>query len=95
MNSRCWTEYIQRCIASQSFQIRLESNSVYMYNLYQQVESYHNNIIDDFNGEDEVVERYIADVLERKEYKTSFGLMKGNPKKKYMGQIVQKSIEKL
>ena len=93
MNSRCWTEYIQRCIASQSFQIHLESNSVYMYNLYQQVECYHNNIIDDFNGKDEVVERYIADVLERKEYKISFGLMKGNPKKKYMGRIVQKSIE--
>ena len=93
MNSRCWTEYLQRCVASQSFQIRLESNSVYMYNLYQQIEFYNNNIIDDFNGEDEVIKMYIADVLERKEYKTSFGLMKGNPKKKYMGRIVQKSIE--
>ena len=101
MNSRCWTEYIQRCIASQSFQVHVHESDLsreLMNGLYHQIESYHDDLIKklDSSKVDDVIERYIADIHERNEYRSSFGLIKGNPNIKHMGscKIVSKKFYK-
>ena len=101
MNSRCWTEYIQRCIASQSFQIHVHESDLsqeLMNSLYHQIESYRDDLIKklDSSKVDDVIERYIADVHERNEYRSSFGLIKGNPNIKHMGscEIASKKFYK-
>lgn len=89
LNNKCWSEYIQRCIACQSFELVTGSSSSQPDNLYRQLDTLYqqldNEIKEVIHCNDEVIEKYTKNIHTRSEYKTSFGLIKGPGNVKHMG----------